>query len=479
MSSSALHLKAVDIVMTGTGQPLTGADVIVEDGRIKSVGTALTTPAGARVIDGRGMLLAPGFVNAHWHSPMQLSAGTADRLHHKAFMWLNQADTANRTHDEIYLSAMVGCIAMLKAGVTSVIDHFPEQGFDADDVGAVVRAFMDAGQRAVVALRIFDGPYADILPPADKTVPELASLLAEHNPLAPRPADESLAICDEAIRRYDRTADRIRVFPAPSNPMRCTDKLITAAHDLARRHDTGVHCHLLETRVQSEIAHRQYGRSMVAHLEALGALSERWSCAHCNWLDDGEIELMATRKAVAVFNPESNLKIGSGIPNIPKLLAAGVPTALGADGVSTNDDLVMQDAMMLAAILHRPHEPDRRKWTSVDDVLRMATTGGARAMLERELGTIAPGQKADLVLYDLDAPHWTPLNDPAQQLVFAEKGQTVRLVVVAGRVVVENGSVVGIDEKMILREARKVLANTRARNGKIQRIADLVAAVDG
>src|SRR4029079_10461381 len=155
---------------------------------------------------------------------------------------------------------------------------------------------------------------------------------------------------------------------------------------------------------------------------------------------------MAERGAPAVYNPESNLKIGSGVPPIPSFVRAGVPCALGADGASTNDNLIMHDAMQLAAILHRPGEPDRQRWVTVEDVFAMGTSGGARAMLESDLGRVVPGAKADLVLYDLGTPWWTPLNDPVQQFVFGERGGAVRTVVVDGRVLVDEGRATTIDE---------------------------------
>jgi 5-methylthioadenosine/S-adenosylhomocysteine deaminase len=307
---------------------------------------------------------------------------------------------------------------------------------------------------------------------------DLRAALAAGNTLKPRPMQESLDLMRAAIGKFDRTAGRIRVFPAPSNPVRCSDALLVASQKIAETFDTGVHCHLLETRTQAELAARAYGRSMVEHMERIGAFSGRWSCAHCNWVSEPEIAIMGRLGAVAVFNPESNLKIGSGVPPIPALLAAQVPCAIGTDGASTNDNLILQDAMQLAAILHRAGEPDRRRWVTVDDAIAMATTGGAKAMLEPELGRLAPGQKADLVLYDLSAPWWVPLNDPAQQWVFGERGGSVDTVIVDGKVLVENGRALTIDEKAVLSAAKSILSDVRSRNAGVRSIAEAVAALE-
>ena len=449
-----------------------GSDVLIRNGVIVEIGLALEVEPQVQVLNCSRRLLAPGLVNAHWHSPMQAAHGTADRLDHKRFMWLNQADTANRSHEEIATSALLGCIQMIRSGTTSVIDHFPEQGFDVADVGAVVSALETSGLRAVVGLRVFDGEYADIMPEAAQVTPALGAAIREHNPLVPHSLAHSMALLEESISAFDHRAGRIRVFPAPSNPVRCSDAFLVACQEIAERYDTGIHCHLLETRRQATLAQVQYGRTMVAQMAALGALDSRWSCAHCNWLTDGDIALMAARGAVAVLNPESNLKIGSGIPPITALLQAGVTCAMGTDGASTNDNLVLQEALQLAALLHRTGEPDHSKWVGAADVLRMATTGGAAAMREPALGRVAVGQKADLVLYDLDSAVWTPCNDPLQQFVFGERGANVRSVIIDGRLVMEEGRILSFDETAVLRNARGLLQDTRQRNVGIRMIAD-------
>lgn len=475
---ASLLIRDADSILAAPGTVLNGPlDILITDGRIARIAPGIAASPGIETISAAGHLVAPGLVNAHWHSPMQLSHGTADRMNHRLFMWENQVDTARRSAEEAFVSASIGCLQMLRTGTTAVIDHYPEQGFSPDDVGVAVDTFEQCGIRAVVALRIFDMPYDDILPPPDQRGAALNAALAAGNPLAPRPLDETLAIVRESIARYDRRAGRIRVFPAPSNPVRCSDALLVAAHDIAAAHDTGVHCHMLETEAQVRIAQARWGTSVIAHLAEIGAWSGRWSNAHCNWVSERDIALLAEHHAVAVLNPESNLKIGSGIPPIPRLLAAGAICALGTDGASTNDNLVLQDAMQLAAILHRAGEADRQRWVRVEDVLAMATTGGAAAMLEPDLGTIRVGSKADLALYDLDDPVWVPLNDPAQQLVFGERGGAVRTVIVDGRLVLRDGRAVSIDEAAVIAAARDMLRHARARNEDVRAIAEAVAAL--
>lgn len=452
-------------------------DILVRDGRIEAVGEVATEGVAVdRIIDARRCLVAPGLINAHTHSPANVLKGTVDGSSHRAFMWLNQADTAGRTPRHVYVSAMLGCIEHLLSGTTAIIDHFPEQNFTLEDVASVVQAYSDSGLRAAVALRVFDGDYADIYPP-DGLDSELATALAADNPLKPLPLPDTLALLESALQRFDRRSGRIRIYPAPSNPSRCSDALLAACGDLARRFDTGVHTHLLETRVQIDIAERQYGTTMVRHLDRLGLLSPRLSCAHTIWIDEPDIALMSERGAVVVHNPESNLKVGAGIAPTPAMLRHGLAVAVGTDGSSTNDNLVLHEAMRLAAILHRPHEPDRHRWITAGQALAMGTVHGAKALqMGDQLGQLVPGARADLVLYDLDDPHWTPCNDPVQQLVFGETGSSVHTVLVDGQIVAENGRITAFDAAEILAEARDMLGHMRTTNTGFRRVATRIAA---
>src|SRR3984957_5451441 len=407
--SSKLVIRDALLVSADAGQNRSRADVVVEHGRISAVIDAGTAPtAGATIIDARDRLLMPGFVNAHTHSPTNVLKGTGDRLSHPAFMWRNQADTAGRTPDEIRLSALLGCIEHLLGGTTAVIDHFPEQGFSEADVDAVVDAYRMTGMRAMVALRIFDEAYTDTEPPDG-----YPSGFATENPLSPPPLDQTVALVEASIKRHNGSADgRIRICPAPSNPMRCSDDLLSAVAGIAQRYDTAVHMHLLETAIQASIAKKRYGRSMVQHLDTLGLLTDRLSTAHTIWLDDDDIALMAARGSIPVHNPESNLKLGTGIAPIAKMLHAGGTVALGTDGASTNDNLDMHEVMRLALMFHRPGEPDPTRGPKARDAIAMETVSGGKAMRCAGLGTLVPGAPADLVLHDLRAPSWIPLNDP-------------------------------------------------------------------
>ena len=452
-------------------------DIVIEQGRIVAIGpgAAGASARDARVIEGRERLVAPGLVNAHMHSTSTLLKGTADRLSHPAFMWCKQADTAGRTPREIYVSALLGCLEMLQTGTTACLDHFPDQSFGAVEVDAVAQAYVDAGMRAVLGLRVFDEAFVDIMP-SGTIPPALRDALQHHGPQGGWPLAEIRGVLEDAIRRWHGRDERLAVFPSPSAPLRCSDPLLALCQELAERYDTGVHTHLLETQVQAELAQQRYGVTQVQHLQRLGLLTPRLSCAHTIWIGEDDIGRLADAQAVVVHNPGSNLKLGTGLAPLPTMLARGVTVALGTDGVSTNDSPDLHRAMHLAAILHRPHESQRARWVSAREALRMATQSGARALqLAGRIGAIAVGMQADLVLYDLTTPRWVPFNDPVQHLVHVEDGRSVDTVIIDGRVIVEQGTVMTFDVAELIAEARPMLAAIRARNGTLSQVAQGVA----
>ena len=473
MSETSLLIRNLMILPDAKGGSPIDGDILIRGRVIAAVGEVPPQPPGSvdRTIDGAGMLAAPGLINAHMHSQSATMAGFADSLSHPAFMWLTQAHTSRRSPEEIRLAVLLAATQMITTGTTALIDHFPGQRFSIADMDAVLAAWEETGLRATLGMRFFDGLFGDILPSGVAMSPSIQAMVSGAGLLAPHPLDELREQMPDLVTRWHGRGGRISVFPAPSNPDRCSDEALIFCAELAERHDLGIHTHLLETRAQARIARERHGESTVAHLERIGVLGERWSCAHSIWLDEADIALMAMRGVTAVHNPESNARIGAGRMRTPDMLAAGVPIALGTDGPGANDNLVMQEAMRAAALLHRAEEPDRRRWVTARDALRMATTGGAHAMrLQGKLGTIAPGQLADIVLYGLDAPWWRPVNDATAQLVFAETGAAVRTVIVDGRIVFDDGRITTFDAPAALAEIEAMERLLRRRN------ADLFAA---
>jgi 5-methylthioadenosine/S-adenosylhomocysteine deaminase len=474
MSLTLLH-DALILTLDAESQVIDGGYVLVRDHCIAEVGAG--SYAGDENpdlrIDCRDRLIAPGLVNAHTHSQSSTMSGFGDRLSHPAFMWLTQAHTSRRTPDEIRLSVLLTAYGMMTSGTTAAIDHFPGQRFTLADMDAVLSAWSETGMRIALGMRFFDGSFSDIFPAAP--LPEiLKARMGQIELLKPQPIAELSDLMDATIRKW-HGRPRLSVFPAPSNPDRCSDEALLLCAELAERHETGIHTHLLETKKQADLARVRYGTTMVKHLEELGVLSDRWSCAHSIWLTDDDIERMAARKAIAVLNPESNDRLGTGLARAPDLLQRGVPLALGTDGSGANDNLIMHEAMRAVAMAHRSSQPDRSRWITAGDVLHMATAGGAAALRHQKLGRISPGFAADLVVYRLDAPWWVPVNDIVNQMVFAETGASVDTVLIDGRVVVANGVVTTFDVDALLREVRSMSVSLRKRNADLFDVAHDIA----
>jgi cytosine/adenosine deaminase-related metal-dependent hydrolase len=473
--------ECLALLPEGDGFKTAEADIVIEDGVIAAIEDAGKAKAGSgdRIIAGAERLVAPGLINAHSHCLSTFSSGAGDRLGHVSLIWKNQADIYNRPQDELYVSALLNGIEMIASGVTAVIDHYPEQNCRTEMVDPVARAYADLGLRATLGLRIWDRTYDDLDPTqiiGDDD--ELLEALARDNPFRPAPVDEIAAMCEETIAKWHGHRGLISIFPAPSNATRCTDDLLVMSHDIAEKHDLGVHTHLQETKIQRQVSMKYNGKPIVSHMEDLGILSRRWSMAHTVWVDDDEIGLLADRQAVPVHNPESNAKIHVGTSPVPKMLEAGVPVALGADGSSTNGNQNLFDAMTMAVLVPRILGTDKAGWPAAPEALTMATRNGAKAMLkDGEIGALAPGTRADIVLYDLTTPVLAPLNDAAQQLVFSERGQSVRTVIIDGRVVFEDGIYAFGDAAEVGRQAIEMREKQLGRNENLYRITRrLIAA---
>lgn len=465
-----LLISKVDMLLgdASSGYRVEPRDISIRDGRFSEIAPAgtLRPEEDWHSIDGGRRLAVPGLINAHGHTTSSVMRGTTDGLDHVSFMWTNQADTLGRTPDEIYAATVWACLDMLRHGITAAIDHVPEQNARLDLVEPVARAFRDTGMRGVLALRIFDGAYDDII---EELSPDDARALMDANPLKPVPAPDLLALCEQAARNWHDPERLLSVFPAPSNPLRCSDELLAGCEALAARLDLGVHTHLLETKVQADLAQKAYGCTMVAHMDEIGAFSSRWSLAHGVWIDPEDDAALAARGAIVVHNPHSNAKIAAGTAPIARLKSNGVRLALGTDGASTNDTLSVHETMALAVLLARTGGAAREDWIMTEDALAMATTGGAAALLAADdLGAIETGRRADLALYDLDDFALLPLNDAVQQLVFSERGRAVKTTIVDGRIVYEDGKFAWGDtaelrETVLAMRARQMLANPALR----------------
>lgn len=438
-------------------------DILIEGDRIVAVGPSLTAPAGARLIDGRDRLAIPGLVNAHMHSDETLFRGLLDNLPLEVWMLysLPPLEYGPLSSRLIYLRTLLGAIESLLTGTTTLQDDVSEAPrATLEGSHAVLQAYLDAGIRANVACNMTDKAYPDKLPYVAGMLPAWA--VDAMRRAQPQSSAELIDLAETLLRGWHGRDGRIRIALSASAPQRCTESLILALDDLSRRWQTSFLTHVLETKVQVVTGREFYGRTLVQYLRDLGVLSTRMTIAHGIWLTDADVVALAASGVTVAHNPVSNLKLGSGLMRLAALRHAGVPVCLGTDGSSSNDTFNMFEVMKCAALLHKIAHPVAQSWPSARDVLRMTLRGGARSTLrEGQIGVLAPGYQADIVLLRLRAAPFVPFNDPANHLVYCETGREVETVLVGGRVVVDGGRITTVNVSDVYAEVAGLMPEFR------------------
>ena len=412
-------------------------------GRITAIAAHLD-PVGT-VVDASQKLLLPGFINAHTHSSEMWQRGLIPPL--PLELWLAELyEFAPPNPEQIYLSALHTAIETLLSGGTSVVDHLALiPGQEMETIAAAVRAYQETGIRAFIGPLIQDKPLAASVPTGGQP--------RQHEPYA-YSAEDVLALLQQAVETFHRPEAGISLVVAPTGAQLCSDALLEGCVEFSDRHSLCRHTHLLESCAELLLAEEQYGCSAVDYLKRLGFLGARTSLAHCVWLNDADIGLLATTRSTVVHNPLSNLRLGSGIAPVLSYRQAGINVTFGCDGASSNDSQDLLEAIKIGSILHNVTDSDYRHWISPRDAIAMASLGGATGLgLADELGTIEVGKKADLVLYDLTNLSLLPRTDPIGLLVLGRPTQVVDSVWVNGNQTIAHGKPIAID----LAEFRKTL----------------------
>jgi 5-methylthioadenosine/S-adenosylhomocysteine deaminase len=464
------------LTMDGMSTQLPRATVTIENDTIvavaaddagvrdASVHDARGRDAEEREIEAGGHLLMPGLVNGHFHSSANHLKGSLDSLPLEIFMLFETpADGARDDARSAYVSTLLGAVEMLKGGVTSVLDDaFFVPAPSPAAIDAIMQAYADSGMRASLALDQPNVPDIDKLPFLKDLLPP--ELLARARQPAAMDSEGLLACYDHLIERWHGAAGgRLRAAVSCSAPQRVTPDYFGELDDLSRRLHLPLFVHVLETKLQRVLGEEKYGRSLVRYVKDLGLLSDRMNIIHAVWVDDEDMDLIADSGAVVAHNPISNLRLGSGVMPFRELRKRGVPLCLGSDEAITDDSINMWNVAKITGLVHNLNGGDYQQWPTAPEILRCLIHGGAEALrLPKSIGQIAAGHQADLILVDLDTLPFTPLNDLERQLVYCEQGSSVRMTMVAGRVVYENGAMVGVDEQALRAEARELAARRAA-----------------
>ena len=471
-------IRNVATISTGTSERhCCDVNILIKGRQIVTVAAGAEFASGTsdiEEINGAGMLAIPGLINGHFHSPANLMKGRLPGLPLEIFMLYEVPPLSDALPPDrmVYVRTMLGAIEMLKLGITSVQDDAfftprPSPG----NIDAILSAYADAGIRATVALdqpnvvEYEKFPFLRDLLPADR--------IREMDAAPNSTSAELLALYDHLIDNWHGArGGRIRAAVSCSAPHRVSESYLGALSDISRDLGLPYYMHILETRVQRVFGDRNLGRSLVQYVHERSILDQRSNIIHGIWLDDADLGVIADTGALIAHNPVCNLRLGSGIMPFRKIRDFGIPICIGTDEALADDSINLWAAMKMAGLIHNITDPDYRNWTTADEILSCVFEGGARAMgLEDQIGVIAPGYQADIVLLDLNGIAFTPLNDVRRQLVYCENGSSVRMTMVAGEILVRDGRVSSIDEESIKREAREFTRANSKELAKAQTVA--------
>ncbi len=430
-----LITNGIVMTMDPDGRAIENGAVAICGDTITAVGPAavIGSVCAKETIDAAGGIIMPGLVNTHTHAAMTLFRGLADDL--PLMDWLNghifPAEAMLDTH-KVHAGTLLACAEMILSGTTCFCDMYLFED-------AVARAAKAAGMRAVVGEVLYDFPSPNY-GPIEKGFDYTRRLIDtwQNDPL-------------------------VTIAVEPHSPYLCAPDLLSEAADIAGKHGLPLVIHLSETHREVEDIMKRYGATPVGHLANLGMLGENLLACHCVVLNDTDMDLLGQQDVRVSHNPESNMKLASGISPVAELVKRGVCTGLGTDGCSSNNNLDMFTEMDMAAKLHKASSLDP---TVMDagTVLRMATIDGARALgLGAITGSIEIDKKADIIVIDTRKPHLTPMYHPDSHLVYAAGGSDVCTTVVNGRVLMKDRRLLHMDLKKVMADARQIAEEIRGR----------------
>jgi len=428
---ASLLVRSGTILTMNDRFDVVAGDVAIRDGRIEAVGQVSPDARFDRVVDAAGGYVLPGLIQTHIHLCQTLFRGLADDL--PLLDWLRRRVwPLEAAHDaeSLRAAAQLAALELVTSGTTTVLTMETVH-----ETEAVFEAVADSGLRATIGKAMMDA--------APDAPPRLREAMRSS-------VDESLSLA----RRWDGAAGgRLRAALAPRFAVSCSEELLRAVADLSSERGLLVHTHASESRDELAVVRQRTGLGNVEFLATVNLTSPRLCAAHCVWIEDREMGILADRGVKALHCPSSNLKLGSGIAPVTEMRKRGISVSLGTDGAACNNRLDMFEEMRLAALLQAARSGPGA--LPARDALWMATRGGAEALgLDAEIGSIEPGKRADLIVVDRDRPHLVPGGDPCSTIVYAARGADVRTTVVDGELLVDRFEPVRADRREILSRAR-------------------------
>jgi len=379
-----------------------------------------------RVIDAQGGIIMPGLVNGHTHAAMTLFRGLADDL--PLMEWLNNyIFPAESKIDSgfVYTGTLLACAEMILSGTTTFCDMYLFEG-DA------VNACREAGMRSLMGEVLYDF-----------NSPNYGSL------------ENGFRYTEWLISRW-QDDPVISIAVEPHSLFTCSPKLLLEANELALRHQAPLIIHLAETEDESKYVEKTFGKRPVDHLNELGILGPHLIACHCVHLNSEEIKLLSDKGVRVIHNPESNMKLSSGIAPVNEMILSGIKVGIGTDGCASNNDLDLMSEMDTAAKLHKIKTMDPTAMDALT-VLKMATIEGAKALgMDNRIGSLEVGKKADLIIIDINKPHLTPMYNPYSHIVYSARGSDVVHSIINGRLVMYERELLTIDIQSLMEKANSL-----------------------
>jgi 5-methylthioadenosine/S-adenosylhomocysteine deaminase len=423
-----LVLNGTLVTMDKERHVIPDAGIAVEHGRIVAVGSSadiIRMYSAPERVDASGKLIIPGLINGHTHVPMTLFRGLADDLDLQEWLtkYIFPAEAKNVTEEFVRAGTRLGLAEMIRGGTTTYCDMYYFEDAIADETSK-------AGVRGVLGETVIDFPVAD-----NKT------------------NAEAMAYVERYVKKWQGN-ELIVPAVAPHAPYTVSEAHLKAIRAFSDRTGAPIVTHISETKREVDDSLQAKGASPVDYLSRIGFLNDRVIAAHMVWPNSGEISILKQAGVGVVHNPQSNMKLASGVAPVPKMIAEGLRVGLGTDGAASNNDLSMWEEMDTAAKLHKLISGDPKVMTA-EQAFELATIGGARALhMEKEIGSIEQGKRADLVLVNRDALNQIPLYNVYSDLVYATKASDVETVIINGRVVMRDRRLLTLDEAAIKAEAR-------------------------
>jgi len=422
--------------MSEAQAPLSHARIVVKGDKIVDIQSSADKrpyPEEAEIIDAGNGIVMPGLVNAHSHTAMTLFRGLADDLPLKQWLFekIFPAESKYLNSETVFWGTLLGCLEMIASGTTTVLDGY----FFQDET---VRAVHRSGLRALIAQGIIDFPAPGVSDPK-----------------------ENLKKGKEFIEKWIGFSDLITPGLFCHSPVTCSDRTLRSAMEISGDFHLPLQIHLSETSEEVIEIKNKTGQSPVHYLDKLGLLNDGLIAAHAVHVDNEEMELLARKNVKIVHVPESNMKLSSGVARVSEMIRMGLTVGLGTDGCASNNNLDLFQEMDSAAKMGKVFTLNPVNMDA-GTVLKMATSWGAKILgLEKEIGTLEVGKKADIIVVDLQSPHLVPLYNPLSTLVYSASGADVKDVIVNGEILMKERAFQNLDPNEIIERVSAISRKIR------------------